>query len=66
MEKTIKTHWVTFYKDRKGEYRWRLSHKNGRILADSGEGYKTRSGMRKSWSNLLLKLTTGQFGYIKK
>jgi uncharacterized protein len=27
------------YKDAKGEYRWRLRANNGRIVADSGEGY---------------------------
>jgi uncharacterized protein YegP (UPF0339 family) len=29
-----------FYKDQKGEWRWRLVAANGRILADSGEGYR--------------------------
>ena len=28
-----------YYKDAKGEWRWRLAA-NGRIIADSGEGYK--------------------------
>jgi len=26
-------------KDKGGEYRWRLRHQNGQIIADSGEGY---------------------------
>jgi uncharacterized protein YegP (UPF0339 family) len=30
-----------YYKDSKGEWRWRLKAANGRILADSGEGYTT-------------------------
>jgi uncharacterized protein YegP (UPF0339 family) len=35
------------YKDRKGEYRWRLKHPNGNILATSSEGYKSKdSAMR--------------------
>jgi len=29
------------YKDSKGEWRWRLKAANGRILADSGEGYSS-------------------------
>jgi uncharacterized protein YegP (UPF0339 family) len=29
-----------YYKDAQGEWRWRLKASNGRILADSGEGYK--------------------------
>jgi uncharacterized protein YegP (UPF0339 family) len=31
----------SYYKDAKGEWRWRLKASNGRILADSGEGYTT-------------------------
>ncbi|MEF8851607.1 MAG: HVO_2922 family protein [Haloarculaceae archaeon] len=27
------------YEDRAGQYRWRLVHENGNIIADSGEGY---------------------------
>jgi uncharacterized protein YegP (UPF0339 family) len=30
------------YKDKSGEYRWRLTHTNGQIIADSGEGYTTK------------------------
>jgi hypothetical protein len=30
------------YEDRRGQYRWRLVHDNGNIIADSGEGYATR------------------------
>jgi len=33
-----------FYTDARGEHRWRLLSSNGRILADSGEGFKTRGG----------------------
>lgn len=33
---------VTVYKDRAGEWRWRRVAPNGRIIADSGEGYKNR------------------------
>ena len=31
------------YKDRAEEYRWRLRHENGNIIADSGEGYTTKA-----------------------
>ena len=30
------------FQDRVGEYRWRLHHENGQIIADSGEGYTTK------------------------
>ena len=31
------------YTDKAGEYRWRLRHQNGNIIADSGEGYTTKA-----------------------
>lgn len=31
---------VEFYRDDAGEHRWRVKSPNGKILADSGEGYK--------------------------
>jgi len=30
------------YEDSAGEYRWRLRHDNGNIIADSGEGYTSK------------------------
>ena len=32
------------YEAADGEWRWRLRHRNGNVLADSGEGYADRSG----------------------
>ena len=44
------------YKDAKGEWRWRLMSSNGRVMADSGEGYTTKysaqKGARKVSSSL--------------
>ena len=39
-----KTH-VTYYysKDANGEWRWHLKASNGKIRADSGEGYKNKA-----------------------
>lgn len=34
---------ITIYKDLNGEWRWRMVASNGRIIADSAEGYKRRS-----------------------
>lgn len=39
------THFEVF-RDKAGEYRWRLVASNGRILADSGEGYASKHGAR--------------------
>lgn len=30
------------YPDKSGEYRWQLQADNGKIIADSGEGYKNK------------------------
>lgn len=32
------------YRDARGEWRWRLKARNGRIVADSGEGYVRKAG----------------------
>jgi uncharacterized protein YegP (UPF0339 family) len=34
------------YRDRQGEWRWRLRAPNGRTVADSGEGYSTYHAAR--------------------
>ena len=34
---------LTVYQDASREWRWRIVHKNGNIIADSGEGYATHS-----------------------
>ena len=42
-EQSVTAATFELYKDRAGEYRWRLRHKNGQIIADSGEGYTTKA-----------------------
>jgi len=34
------------YQDRADEWRWRLVHDNGNVIADSGEGYDRKAGAR--------------------
>jgi uncharacterized protein YegP (UPF0339 family) len=34
------------YKDSAGEWRWQLKSSNGRIVADSGEGYSSLQAAR--------------------
>ncbi|MFC4436559.1 MULTISPECIES: amphi-Trp domain-containing protein [Natrialbaceae] len=36
------------YRDRADEWRWRLVHWNGNIIADSGEGYTSRSNAERA------------------
>lgn len=35
------------YRDSANEWRWRLVASNGKIIADSGEGYKSKQGARR-------------------
>lgn len=39
------------YKDKQGEFRWRLKHSNGNILAKSSEGYKAKADCMKCIEN---------------
>jgi uncharacterized protein YegP (UPF0339 family) len=34
------------YKDQKGEFRWRLLATNGQVIANGGEGYKTKESAK--------------------
>ncbi|KPN31422.1 hypothetical protein SY89_02168 [Halolamina pelagica] len=34
------------FEDEAGQYRWRLRHDNGNIVADSGEGYASKQKAR--------------------
>jgi uncharacterized protein YegP (UPF0339 family) len=36
------------YQDHQGQYRWRLVSRNGRLVADSGEGFATQASVRRS------------------
>ena len=40
------------YEDSAGEWRWRMVASNGRIVADGGEGYSSRSAVRRAVSNV--------------
>jgi uncharacterized protein len=40
------------YKDKKDEFRWRLRHSNGNILATSSEGYKAKASAMKCIENV--------------
>lgn len=39
---------IQFYRDNRKEWRWRIIAVNGKIMADSSEGYKRLSDCRKS------------------
>ena len=50
-----------FFKDRHGEWRWRVRAKNGRIVAHGGEGYSRLANARKGChaAALALSIWTG-------
>lgn len=44
---------VEIYVDAKGEYRWRLKSRNGKVVADSGEGYNEKRKAKQAWTRLV-------------
>ena len=43
---------IDVYKDKAGEWRWKLVHANGNIMADSSEGYKNKKDCVKSLNSV--------------
>jgi uncharacterized protein YegP (UPF0339 family) len=41
------------FEDRGGEWRWRLGHRNGNIIATSDEGYTTRQNAEKGMRSVM-------------
>lgn len=48
------TYKVRIYKDSAGEWRWRMTAANNKIVADSAESYKTRRGVENAARKLML------------
>lgn len=48
---------VTIYKDRRGEFRWRVKG-GSRIVADSGEGYTRKHDAARAWSRFFSGILT--------
>ena len=42
------------YRDAANEYRWRIRARNGRIVADSGEGYKRKRAAEDAFWRVVL------------
>jgi hypothetical protein len=40
---------LRYCRTRKGEWRWRLIGRNGKIVANSGESFKRIAGAEKNW-----------------
>ena len=48
------------YRDVKDEYRWSLLARNGKIIADSGEGYKRKGKCRRIIERIILNVGTAK------
>lgn len=55
----MKTHQITIYKDSKGEFRWRMTAKNGKVVAESGEGYKRKRTMMDTLNRMVSAILSG-------
>nr|WP_246282670.1 HVO_2922 family protein [Natronomonas halophila] len=49
------------YEDNAGDYRWRLVHDNGNILADSGEGYASKSNAKRAMAGVREHAAAGDY-----
>jgi uncharacterized protein YegP (UPF0339 family) len=49
------------FEDRGGEWRWRLRHRNGKVIADSGEGYSTRSALTRALKGVRRNVGTADY-----
>lgn len=45
-------HQFEIYRDTNDEHRWRLRAPNGKVVADSGEGYKSARSVRTAITSL--------------
>jgi uncharacterized protein YegP (UPF0339 family) len=41
------------YQDKIGDWRWRLVARNGKVIADSGEGYKSRTHAKRMTTRIV-------------
>ena len=48
------------YEDRAGEWRWRLRHWNGNIIADGGEGYASKSNAKRAVRSVMRSAPTAR------
>lgn len=53
------------YSDRAGDWRWRLRAGNGRIVADSGEGYASRRNVKRAITSFYDAADTARLGGLR-
>lgn len=57
---------IEIYKDDNGEWRWRLKARNGRIVADSGEGYRRKIDVQKILDHINLCMVEGEVEFVEE
>lgn len=62
----MKKNGAEFYIDRKGEHRWRLWSRNGRIVAECGEGYKTYASAKKGFFSAMRQMLSVSLALARK
>ena len=53
MRKTKKTTKLKVYQDKSGRWRWSFIAPNGRIIADSSEGYSSKRAVSKAFETVI-------------
>ena len=54
---------IEVYKDKRGEWRWRAKARNGKIIADGAEGYKSKRNVLRALTAFSLTLNHAAFLY---
>lgn len=52
------------YLDKQNQFRWRLKARNGRIVADSGEGYKRKQMCGKQINKIITMLYSDRYNIV--
>lgn len=51
---------IKIYKDKSGQWRWRLLARNGKIIADSAEAYRRKAGAMRAVHKLQVNLVLAE------
>lgn len=57
-------HKFEIYRDDAGEFRWRLKAANGRIVADSSEGYRNKDDLQATLHGLIVAIQGMSFEVV--
>lgn len=56
---------VEVYQDSRSEFRWRIVSHNGKIVADSGEGYTRRAGAERAVEKFCETIANGRYEFAR-